>query len=273
MVEYHIPSARYLLFSHVILLGKFEWYMIQIAVFSDIHGNLPALEVVLQDIDQRGITQRFCLGDLVDFAPWGNEVIEKIRKNHIPCILGNHDERIAFDLPVIPLSKHSEEETIARFEAIDHSRKSITDENKSFLAKLPFHIKLNYKTGGRHWNIQLVHSSLKSNDTYLYEYEADEVFHEMLKDSDSDVILMGHTHISFKKKIGEKWAINTGSVGRSKEENRLASYVILTLNEKEVVPEIIQLEYPLETVAKSIEASGIPNYYASFLRNEKAVNF
>jgi predicted phosphodiesterase len=53
--------------------------MIQIAVFSDVHGNLPALEVVLKDIEQRGIHQKFCLGDLVDFAPWGNEVIEKIK--------------------------------------------------------------------------------------------------------------------------------------------------------------------------------------------------
>lgn len=245
--------------------------MIQIAIFSDVHGNLPALEVVLNDIDKRGITQKFCLGDLVDFAPWGNEVIEKIKENNIPCILGNHDERIAFNLPVIPLSKHSKEETVARFAAIDHSKKYITNENKSYLAELPFHLKLNYKVGNRHWNIQLVHSSLQSNDTYLYESENDQIFIELLNSSQSDMILMGHTHISFEKKIDEKWAINVGSVGRSKEENRLASYVVLTLNEEEVIPEIIQLAYPVEDVAKEIEASEIPDYYASFLRNEKVV--
>lgn len=74
--------------------------MIQIAIFSDVHGNLPALEVVLKDMDRRGIRQKFCLGDLVDFAPWGNEVIRKIRDQNIPCLMGNHDERIAFDMPV-----------------------------------------------------------------------------------------------------------------------------------------------------------------------------
>ncbi|MFP3593596.1 metallophosphoesterase family protein [Chryseobacterium sp. SIMBA_038] len=241
----------------------------QIAIFSDVHGNLPALEVVLNDIGQRGIHQKFCLGDLVDFAPWGNEVIEKIKNLNIPCLMGNHDERIAFDIPVIPLIKHSEEETAARFLAIDHSKKYITKANKKYLSELPFHLKLNYKIGKKHWNIQLMHSSLESNDTYLYESENDEVFTNLLNDSQSDIIIMGHTHLSFKKYFNGKWAINSGSVGRSREENRLASYVILTLDEDHITPEIIQLEYPLEKVAQKIEESEIPNYYASFLRNEK----
>lgn len=243
--------------------------MIKIAVFSDVHGNLPALETVLNDIENRGIQQKFCLGDLVDFAPWGNEVIGKIKSLNIPCLMGNHDERIAFDIPVIPLSKHSQEETEARFIAIDHSKKHITEENKAFLSELPFHLKLNYKVGSKHWNIQLVHSSLKSNDTYLYEDETDEVFQNMLEESQSDAIIMGHTHMSFTKHFDGKWAINGGSVGRSREKNRLASYVVLTLNEEKIIPEIVQLNYPIEKVALEIEKSEIPDYYASFLRNEK----
>ncbi|PKF73801.1 metallophosphoesterase family protein [Chryseobacterium sp. PMSZPI] len=243
--------------------------MIQIAVFSDVHGNLPALEAVLKDMEEKGIEHKFCLGDLVDFAPWGNEVIEKIKSLNIPCLMGNHDERIAFNIPVIPLPKHSEEETNARLIAIDHSKKHITKENKKFLSELPFHMKLNYKIGKKHWNIQLVHSSLESNDTYLYESENDEVFTQMLEDSKSDLIVMGHTHLSFKKQFdNKKWAVNCGSVGRSREENRLASYLTLTLHEEEINPEIIQLDYPIEETARQIQESGIPDYYASFLRNE-----
>ncbi|PRB02373.1 metallophosphatase family protein [Chryseobacterium sp. MYb7] len=246
--------------------------MIQIAVFSDVHGNLPALEVVLKDIEARGIHQKFCLGDLVDFAPWGNEVIEKIRSLNILCLMGNHDERIAFDIPVVPLSKHSEEETEARFIAIDHSKKYITKENKKFLSELPFHLKLNYKVGKKHWDIQLVHSSLSSNDTYLYESEEDEIFMRMLKESQSDVIVMGHTHLSFKKQFeNNTWAINCGSMGRSKEENRLASYLVLTLDEEKITPEIVQLSYPLEETIRGIEESDIPDYYASFLKNETSL--
>ena len=243
--------------------------MIQIAVFSDVHGNLPALEVVLNDIEQRRIRQKFCLGDLVDFAPWGNEVIEKIRSLNIPCLMGNHDERIAFDIPVIPLSKHSEEETAARFTAIEHSKKHISEQNKSFLAELPFHLKLNYKTGKKHWNIQLVHSSLDSNDTYLYESENDEVFTSMLSRAEADLIVMGHTHLSFRKQFeNNTWAVNCGSVGRSKEENRLASYMVLTLDEEKITPEIVQVSYPVDETVRYIKESGIPDYYASFLKNE-----
>ncbi|MEE6128502.1 metallophosphoesterase [Chryseobacterium arthrosphaerae] len=246
--------------------------MIQIAIFSDVHGNLPALEVVLKDMDRRGIHQKFCLGDLVDFAPWGNEVIQKIRDQNIPCLMGNHDERIAFDMPVFPLDKHSEEETRARFIAIDHSKKHITEENKKFLSVLPFHLKLNYKIGNKHWGIQLVHSSLESNDTYLYDSEKDEVFISMLDDSGADLIAMGHTHISFAKQFeSSRWAVNCGSVGRSKEENRLASYLLLTMDEEKITPEIIQLAYPVEKTVRQIRESGIPDYYASFLKNENVL--
>ncbi|MDQ0065834.1 metallophosphoesterase family protein [Chryseobacterium lathyri] len=248
--------------------------MIQIAVFSDVHGNLPALEAALADIEKRGIQQKFCLGDLVDFAPWGNEVIERIRTLNIPCLMGNHDERLAFDIPVIPLSKHSEEETEARFIAIDHSKKDITEVNKRFLSELPFHLKLNYKVGKKHWNVQLMHSSLASNDMYLYESENDDVFIHMLEESQSDIVVMGHTHLSFKKDFKTKgWAVNCGSVGRSKEENRLASYLILTLDEEQAIPEIVQIVYPIEKTVRGIEESGIPDYYAAFLKNEKISAF
>lgn len=245
--------------------------MIRIAIFSDVHGNLPALNAVLEDMEKRGIEQKFCLGDLVDFAPWGNEVIEKIRNLNIPCLMGNHDERIAFNIPVVPLSKHSPEETEARFIAIDHSKKYITEQNKTFLSELPFHIQLNYKVGNRHWRIQLVHAGLSSNDTYWYENESDHIFTGMLEESRSDIIVMGHTHLSFKKYFETKgWAVNCGSVGRSKEENRLASYLILTMEEDRILPEIIQIAYPVEETALAIEESGIPDYYASFLKNEKS---
>ncbi|MGG5210015.1 metallophosphoesterase family protein [Chryseobacterium sp. MIQD13] len=245
--------------------------MIQIAVFSDVHGNLPAFNAVLGDIEKRGIQQKFCLGDLVDFAPWGNEVIEKIRNLNIPCLMGNHDERIAFDIPVIPLPKHSQEETNARFIAIDHSKENITKANKRFLSELPFHLKLNYKIGKKYWNIQLVHSALASNDTYLYKSENDDIFVDMLEESQSDIVVMGHTHLSFKKHFETKgWAVNCGSVGRSKEENRLASYLVLTIDEKQIFPEIVQIAYPIEETVRGIEESGIPDYYAAFLRNEKS---
>jgi predicted phosphodiesterase len=79
--------------------------MHRIAIISDLHANLPALDVVLDDLDGRQPDAVFCLGDPVDFAPWPNEVIETIRHRRIPTIMGNHDERIALDHAIIPLKK------------------------------------------------------------------------------------------------------------------------------------------------------------------------
>lgn len=66
----------------------------KIALFSDIHANLPALEAVLTDIDQRGPDMIYCLGDLVGYAPWPNEVIQQIHHRQIPTIAGNYDKGI-----------------------------------------------------------------------------------------------------------------------------------------------------------------------------------
>lgn len=79
--------------------------MKKIAIISDIHANLPALEAVLNDIQTNYTTEDiYCLGDLVDAAPWHNEVIELIEARGIPTVMGNHDERIVLNSQVIPMA-------------------------------------------------------------------------------------------------------------------------------------------------------------------------
>ncbi|MFZ4863293.1 metallophosphoesterase family protein [Sphingobacterium sp. Mn56C] len=239
--------------------------MVQIALISDIHANLPALEVVLKDIESRGIQERYCLGDLVDFAPWGNAVIDRLQQENIPCILGNHDERIGRNLPIIPLQKHNATETAARIQAINYSKDTISEAHKTYLANLPFERRLQYTVGKRVWTIVLVHATVESNDAYLYPTEGDAVFEKQLNMADADVLAIGHTHLSFVKQIGHRWVVNGGSVGRSREDNRLASYVILHLHEQRIDAHIVQLDYPIAEVADAIRASPIPDFYADFL--------
>ncbi len=66
----------------------------QIALFSDIHTNLPAFEVVLEDTERRKPDTWSCLGDLVGYAPWPNEVVETIRTLHTPTLRENYDEGV-----------------------------------------------------------------------------------------------------------------------------------------------------------------------------------
>lgn len=239
--------------------------MVKIAIISDVHANMPALKEVLADIALRGISEIYCLGDLVDFAPWGNEVIELIRTLKIPCILGNHDERIASDLPLHPLPHHNADETANRIRAINLSKAGISPENKRWLSSLPYNLELTYKLGITFKRILLVHASLHSNEEYIYESSPDEGIAEVLHQRNIDVLVMGHTHQSYIKKKLHSLMVNCGSVGRSKEPDRKASYAVLTLGEHETEAEIVKVDYDVKAVAEAIYQSEIPDFYADFL--------
>lgn len=241
--------------------------MIKVAIISDIHANIIALKEVLKDIERRRVCQIYCLGDLVDFAPWGNEVIDLMRSCGIPCILGNHDERIAFDLPIKPLAHHGSIETENRLMAINHSKDHITSENKRWLATLPYHIELTYKLGAAYKKIWLVHASLDRNDEYVEQAEAPGKFLPTLYKKEINVLVTGHTHRSYVQHFQDVSLVNCGSVGRSREEDRKATYTILTLSETETIAEIVKLDYKIDQVAAAIYSSDIPDFYGDFLLN------
>ncbi|QMW05567.1 metallophosphoesterase family protein [Spirosoma foliorum] len=255
--------------------------MLKIAILSDIHGNLPAFKAVLNDIDAQGVDQVFCLGDLVDFAPWPNEVIDLLRKNRIPSLLGNHDERIAFDLPIIPLQKHNAAETEARVAAITNTRQVIHPENKRFLASLPRELMITFSFQDTPINILLVHASTRSIDEYIYESHDQADLITMMNERKADVLLMGHTHQSYIRRLETesgtkpssiKMAINCGSVGRTKEATASATYLLLTVSDQQapysassIQYDLIRVDYPIEQTIQAIRRSDIPDFYADFL--------
>ena len=238
---------------------------IQLALISDIHANIIALDAVLADINKRDITQIYCLGDLVDFAPWGNEVIARIQEKNILCLLGNHDQRIAFDEAVIPLPHHDAQETLNREIAINLSKKQISATHKKWLATLPYNIELTFKIGKSLRKILLVHASLQSNDEYIHQSTPKADLSAQLKKRAIDILVMGHTHHSYVQQAEDILFVNCGSVGRSKEKDRQATYSIITLSEEGVEAQIVKVDYPIIEVAKAIYSSDIPNFYGDFL--------
>ncbi|MNK05821.1 phosphodiesterase [compost metagenome] len=242
--------------------------MIQLAIISDIHANLIALDAVLTDLKNKGLTQIYCLGDLVDFAPWGNEVIDRIQEKNIPCLLGNHDQRIAFDEAIIPLPHHDVIETSNREIAINLSKKEISAPHKKWLATLPYNIELTFKLGTNFRKIRLVHASLQSNDEYIHESSPKTLLSDQLKQKAIDILVMGHTHHSYIQQVEDVMFINCGSVGRSKEKDRKASYAIVTLTEEGIDAQIVKVDYPIDQVAEAIYNSDIPNFYGDFLKSK-----
>jgi putative phosphoesterase len=240
--------------------------MSKIAIISDIHANLPALNAVLEDIDRKTPDAIFCLGDLVDFAPWPNEVIETIRRRGVPTLMGNHDERIAFGHKIIPLAKHGPDERAARVTAIEHTRRTISAENRRYLSQLPREMWISHGTGKESKRVLLVHGSTRSNDEYIYENHPESDLAKMLTRSGADAIVMGHTHLPFIRKMpGPQFVVNAGSVGRSKEKNISATYLMLTIVNSRIRPQIVRVRYPVEETIKGVIESAIPDFYAKFL--------
>ncbi|WP_143305949.1 metallophosphoesterase family protein [Chitinophaga vietnamensis] len=233
----------------------------RIAIISDIHGNLPALTAVLEDIRAFGADETYCLGDLTDAAPWHNEVIDLIRARNIPTIMGNHDERIAFDLPILPLQKHGEEERQARIAAINHTKATIHAAHRSYLSQLPHSMR--FSLGGK--NFLLVHGSPASNDEYLYENHDASALQAMLQTHHADVMICGHTHHSYIRTLAKGLVINTGSCGRTKEGDGKATYLRITANDEEIHYQLTKVNYDIAATAAGIMASPIPDFYAELL--------
>lgn len=245
--------------------------MSKIAIISDIHANLPALHAVLEDIDRKTPDATFCLGDLVDFAPWPNEVIETLRRRGIPTLMGNHDERIAFDHKIIPLAKHGPDERVARVCAIENTRRTISPENRAYLSCLPRELWISHGTGNNAKRILLVHGSPRSTDEYIYEDHSERDLASMLRKRGADAVVMGHTHLPYIRKVaGHKLVLNAGSVGRSKEKRLSASYLILTISGSSISPHIVRVPYPVEDTIKGIVESTIPDFYATFLKESSS---
>lgn len=252
----------------------------RIALFSDIHANLPALNAFFTDIEKRNVDAMYCLGDLVGYNTWPNEIIEEIRKRNISTIAGNHDEAIG---NMVKTQKEIDV-TILNNGAIskEFTNQLLTEDNRLFLQTLPAHIRLEFKFNNEKINVLLVHGSPNTINEYIFEERPKNEIIEMMNTSKADILCFGHTHKPFHKVLNVetngvssfKHAINIGSVGKPKDNNTKGCYVVLEfnknaslLNDKGVNVEFIRFKYDIEAAATAVENSILPNVFAENLRN------
>ncbi|MCK0192035.1 metallophosphoesterase family protein [Arenibacter sp. F20364] len=238
----------------------------KIAFFSDKHANLPALEAFFKDLESVNVDAVYCLGDLVGYNVWPNEVVNEIRKRNIPTIMGNHDEAL-----LSPISKEVQPSNRGL------TRAMVNDQNREYLINLPRHLSLSFLTNNEPFNLLLVHGSVKAiNDYMLIDYPEDEVI-EMMQPHKADVLLCGHTHKPFHRVIktgeGFKHVVNIGSVGKPKDGDPRICYAILELdlstssfNSETLKVSFRRVVYDVEKAATAVENSEFPNSYAEALR-------
>lgn len=227
----------------------------RIALFSDIHANLPAFEAFLSDLESRKPDAVYCLGDLIGYNIWPNEIIAEIRRRGIAVLAGNHDLKTK-----------------------GYAYELVSTENRQYLNTLPAHIKLEFQLNLDQLNIVLAHGSTRSINEYVLEDTDEAYVLDMINEAKADILCVGHSHLPYHRIINDsgsfKHVINIGSVGKPKDGNPNGCYVLLTINENSSVNnkdgiqvDFIRIPYDVELAAKAVEDSSLPDELADRLRN------
>lgn len=253
----------------------------KIALFSDIHANLPALHAFFNDLETQNVDAVYCLGDLVGYNIWPNEVINEIRKRGIPTIAGNYDFGIGRSSDDCGCAYKTDDEKANGAVSISYTNSIVNNEERNYLRTLPAHIKLEFKFNDAPFNVLLVHGSPRKINEYLFEDRDEKSMLRIMEQSDADVLCFGHTHKPYHRVLNSgvegaahyRHAINIGSVGKPKDGDPRGGYVVLTLSEStsvqdknSVACEFIRFEYDVEQAAKAVEDNPLPNAYAESLR-------
>jgi predicted phosphodiesterase len=234
-----------------------------ITIFGDIHANLPALEAVMRDMDARGLTERYCLGDLVGYGIFPNEVTEIICAAGIPTIMGNYDQGVGNNSDDCGCAYKTEVEEERGKRSIAWTNAHTTYANKAFLRSLPTSIPLIMGD----LRILLVHGSPRKVNEYLYEDRPVESFERLMDRAEVDVLVCGHTHLPYHKVLPSgRHVVNAGSVGKPKDGDNRACYITLSIEGRSLQVEFIRVAYDIERAAGAIEASEMPHEFAAMLR-------
>jgi predicted phosphodiesterase len=250
----------------------------RIALFSDIHANLPALQSCLKDIDNRGVDAIYCLGDLVGYNIWPNEVIDTVIQRKIPTIAGNYDFGIGRSSDDCGCAYKTDDERSNGAVSISYTNNIVKPQQRKYLRSLPFRIRLEYELNEEKFNLLMVHGSPRKINEYLFVDRDEKSLLRIMEQAGAHLMFFGHTHKPYHRILkGEegiyRHAINIGSVGKPKDRDPRGGYVIISLDEAfslnspdSLSVEFIRFEYDVEKAARAVEESPLPNAYADMLR-------
>ena len=240
------------------------------ALISDIHGNLPALEAVSASLEDRSdLDAVYHLGDLVGYAPWPNEVVTLLREKGVPGVAGNYDSTTATDYEHCGCTYEDPRQEELSHLSYAWTRDDVTPETKAWLGSLPF--RMDIRPMGGHASgpsLMLVHGNPVLNTVYWTEDRSDSFCLKMagrLGARAGDVVAFGHTHKPWHRMIEGIHFVNTGSVGRPKDGDWRAGYVVVQMDGDGVEVAFVRVDYDLARAAAAIRESDLPDDFATFL--------
>jgi putative phosphoesterase len=236
----------------------------RITIFGDIHGNLAALEAVFANMAERGLDNNlYCLGDLVGYGTFPNEVIDFVRSRGIPTVIGNYDQGVGLSSDDCGCAYKTEVEEERGKQSIAWTNAHTTDDNKAYLRTL--HSQIPLQLGDL--RVLLAHGSPRKINEYLYEERPAASIERIMDEAEADVLVVGHTHLPYHRVLPSgRHIINAGSVGKPKDNDNRAGYITLTVTGSDVSVEFIRVPYDIERTAQAIEATEMPNPFAEMLR-------
>lgn len=233
------------------------------AIIADIHGNLEALQAVLEDIKTQKCDQIVCLGDVVGYNANPRECLKIIREMNIPCVKGNHDEYCSTDAPLDDVNPYAAQ-------AVIWTRNQLTEEEKKWLRELRY-VRLVH-------NFTIVHATLDAPERWGYVFDKFAAASSFPYQT-TNVCFFGHTHVplafirdtsvrggtysKFKVDPTKKYFVNVSAVGQPRDNNPKAGYVIYNVSEGTI--ELRRIEYDIATAQRKIIEAGLPERLAERL--------
>jgi putative phosphoesterase len=226
-------------------------------LIGDVHANLPALEAVLEDASNRGVSAIWNVGDLTGYGAFPDEVVRRLRKEDTQSVMGNYDLKV---LKVKEKEQNEEEEEKEEppedRNAIKWTYDNLSKKSRKYLKSLPGELRL--EAGGK--RILLTHRSPSPGDEQIGPETPDEKLREFAHLTDADVIIFGHSHRPFSRQVDGVWFINPGGTGRQDDGDPRASYSILQVNPFEV--NNYRVVYDASIAASAIRKNGLPEVFA-----------
>ena len=231
----------------------------RLAVFSDVHGNLHALRAVLDDIRLASVERTYCLGDVVGYGAFPNEVIELLEKAKIPTVMGNYDDGTGFDRDECGCAYRDAEHRRLGELSFQWTKAHVSRQNKTLLRNyLP---EIRFSMGGLRF--LMVHGSPRRINEYLFEDRPESTFRRIAESAEADVIVCGHTHKPYVKEVAGVTFINDGSAGYPKDGDPRACYALIEVSDGQPRVTFKRIGYDAAGAAAAIrQQEGLPDQFA-----------